>query len=102
MTTAVPLNGLNTIGRCQLCGNMRQTARVKFERNIGMIVLRQTRRLEASLCKSCVESQFWRFQGLNLVLGPWGMISLLLTPIYLVTNTVSYASARRELSGAVE
>jgi len=30
------------------------------------------------------------------------MISLLLTPIYLVTNTVSYATARRELADAVE
>ena len=102
MATAVPVNNVDTIGRCQLCSNMRQTARVKFERNIGMLVLRQTRRLEANLCKSCLESQFWRFQGLNLVLGPWGIISLILTPIYLVTNTVSYASARRELSGAVE
>jgi hypothetical protein len=30
------------------------------------------------------------------------MISLFITPIYLVTNTVSYVVARRELNGAVE
>jgi hypothetical protein len=40
--------------------------------------------------------------GLNLLLGPWGMISLIVTPIYLVTNTVSYVSASRKLSGAIE
>lgn len=42
--TAIPNNNLNAIGRCQLCGSTRLTARVKFERNIGMLVLRQTRR----------------------------------------------------------
>jgi len=50
--SSAPLNNTNAIGRCQLCGSMRQTARVKFERNIGMLVLRQTRRLEAQMCKT--------------------------------------------------
>ena len=98
--TAIRNNNLNAIGGCQLCGSTRLTARVKFERNIGMLVLRQTRRLQASLCKTCVGQQYWDFQLKNLLLGPWGMISLLLTPIYLVTN--SYATARRELADAVE
>jgi hypothetical protein len=100
--TAIPNNNLNAIGRCQLCGSTRLTAHVKFERNIGMLVLRQTRRLQASLCKTCVGQQYWDFQLKNLLLGPWGMISLVITPIYLVTNTVSYATARRELANAVE
>jgi len=102
MSVLAPLNTMNAIGQCQLCRNMRQTARVKFERNIGMLILRQTRRLEANLCKTCVTSQFWDFQAKNLLLGPWGMISLVLTPIYLVANTVAYTSARRQLSNAVE
>jgi len=102
MTTPAPLSNMNAIGRCQLCGSMRQTARVKFERNIGMLVLRQTRRLEAQMCKTCVDKQFWDFQAKNLLFGPWGMISLILTPIYLVANTVAYTSAKRALSSAVE
>jgi hypothetical protein len=100
--TAIPNNNLNAIGRCQLCGSTRLTAHVKFERNIGMLVLRQTRRLQASLCRTCVDQQYRDFQLKNLLLGPWGMISLVITPIYLVTNTVSYATARRELADAVE
>jgi hypothetical protein len=39
---------------------------------------------------------------MNLLLGPWGVISLIITPIYLVTNTVNYVAAQRELKGAVE
>jgi hypothetical protein len=99
---AISNNNLNAIGRCQLCGGTRLTAHVKFERNVGMLVLRQTRRLQASLCKTCLGQQYWDFQFKNLLLGPWGMISLVITPIYLVTNTVSYASARRELADAVK
>jgi len=102
MTTPAALNNMNAIGRCQLCGSMRQTARVRYERNIGMLVLRQTRRLEAQMCKTCVNKQFWDFQAKNLLFGPWGMISLILTPVYLVANTVAYTSAKRELSTAVE
>ena len=102
MSVPAPFNAMNAIGQCQLCKSMRQTARVKYERNIGMLVLRQTRRLEADLCKTCATSQFWDFQAKNLLLGPWGMISLILTPVYLIANTVAYTSARRQLSGAVE
>jgi hypothetical protein len=36
------------------------------------------------------------------VFGPWGVISLVVTPIYLVTNTVSYISAKQKLRNAVE
>ena len=60
------------------------------------------RRLQARMCKTCLDEQFWNYQGMNLLLGPWGMISLIMTPVYLVTNTVSYTSARRKLQSAVE
>ena len=102
MTNATPLSDANAMSACQMCGNMRQTTAVKFERNIGMLVLRQTRRLQARMCKTCLDKQFWNYQGMNLLLGPWGVISLIMTPIYLVTNTVSYTSARRKLQSAVE
>ena len=102
MNSPMPVNSANAIGQCQLCKSMRQTTPVKFERNIGMLVLRQTRRLQANLCKTCVGKQFWDYQLKNLAFGPWGMISLIVTPIYLITNTVAYTSANRKLSTAVE
>jgi hypothetical protein len=103
-TTANPVNtaAVNAIGRCQLCGNMRQTTSVKFQRNIGMLVARQTRTLQANMCKTCLKQNFWRFQGLGLLLGPWGMISLVVTPIYLIANTAAFVSASKKLSGAIE
>jgi hypothetical protein len=99
---AMAANQEGAVGRCQLCGNMRQTALVQFHRNIGMLVLRQTRTIQGSLCKTCVGKTFWKFEGLNLLLGPWGVISLIMTPIYLITNIVAYVGASKKLSGAVE
>jgi hypothetical protein len=36
----------------------------------------------------------------NLLLGSWGHV--IVTPIYMVTNTVTYVSGARKLRGAVE
>ena len=90
------------MGRCQVCGNMRATTLAKFDRNIGMLVLRQVRSIQGNMCKTCLGKKFWEFTGLNLLLGPWGVISLIMTPIFLITNTVSYVSASRKLRDAVE
>jgi len=102
MATMGPGPAGNAIGRCQVCGNMRQTALVKFQHNIGMVIVRQTRTIQGYMCKTCVGKKFWEYTGKNLLLGPWGLISLILTPIYLIMNVVAYVSAARQLSGAVE
>lgn len=99
---AMPANPAGAFGRCQVCGNVRQTTLVKYQHNIGMLVLRQTRSIQGNMCKTCVGKKFWEYSGKNLLLGPWGVISLILTPIYLITNIAAYASASRKLSGAVE
>src|ERR1700747_3807811 len=79
-----------TMQRCQSCGEMRMTKFVAFYRNVGMLFRRQTYTIMGSLCESCVHKQFWKFEALDVVLGPWGTISLILTPIYFVQNIFSY------------
>jgi len=105
MSAASPVsvaNDINAIGRCQICGSMRQTSLVKFHRNIGMLVARRTIAIQGQMCKTCLGKKYWEFMGKGLLLGPWGMISLIVTPIYLITNTVSYISAKNKLHGAIE
>jgi hypothetical protein len=92
----------NSFGRCQTCGSTRQTAPVKFHRNIGMLFARQTKSIQGNMCKTCAKKYFWDFTVKNLLLGPWGVISLIVTPIYLITNVVSYSKAMRALQGAIE
>ena len=53
-------------------------------------------------CRSCIHKKYWEFTGKNLLLGPWGTISLIVTPIYLIQNTAVYASALYKLRDAIE
>ena len=88
--------------RCQSCGNLRAIAPITLRRNVGMLFARQTHTLKGNMCKTCINKQFWIFQGKNLAFGPWGMISLIATPIYFFTNLYAFAVARHKLRGAVE
>ena len=96
------INSVNSMGRCQICGSVRETAPITFHRNVGMLVVRQTHRLTGNLCKTCISKKFSEFTVKNLLLGPWGLISLVITPIYLITNTVAYFGARQKLRHAIE
>jgi hypothetical protein len=81
---------------------MRATQNVTFHRNIGMLVARQTRSIQADMCKTCMGKNYWEFMGKNLLFGPWGTISRVGTPIYLITNTYSYVAALSKMRGAIE
>jgi hypothetical protein len=89
-------------GRCQICGNMRQTKYVTFYRNVGMLFARRTYTINGNLCRSCIHKRFWEFTGKNILLGPWGTISLIVTPLYLVQNTGIYIAAMYKLRDAIE
>ncbi|HYB61759.1 MAG TPA: SH3 domain-containing protein [Methylomirabilota bacterium] len=82
-----------TMQCCQSCGEMRMTKFVAFYRNVGMLFRRQTYTLMGNLCETCVHKHFWKFEVLDVVLGPWGMISAILAPIYFVQNIFSYVAA---------
>jgi len=91
-----------TLGNCQVCGNMRMIKYVVFRRNVGMLFERQTYSLQAALCRSCMHTSFWEYTYKNLLLGWWGMISALITPIYFLFNLVVYTTALYKLRNAVE
>lgn len=90
------------VPRCQKCGSMRPTARVSFHRNVGMLFIRRTYKLEGNLCKSCIRKSFGDFMLKNLLLGWWGTISLIVTPIYTIQNVASYVTAMNALRGVPE
>ncbi len=90
------------VARCQACGGARPTAHVSFHRNVGMLLLRRTYKLEGNLCKPCVRKHFSQFMMKNLLFGWWGTISFFITPIHAIQNVASYASAMKELRGVPE
>ncbi|MCA9323357.1 MAG: hypothetical protein KDB53_21645 [Planctomycetes bacterium] len=75
---------------CQECGVKAPTKHVAFHQNIGVIVMRFNKSLEGHLCKSCIHRTFWSFTPITAVLGWWGVISIFVTPFYLLNNVGRY------------
>lgn len=75
---------------CQDCGVEAPTKQVTFYQNIGLLVMRIPSSVEGELCKSCIHKHFWTMTLITLVAGPWGMISLIVTPFFLLNNIGRY------------
>jgi len=78
---------------CQACGIEAPTRYVAFYQNIGALVIRFSRSAEGNFCKSCIHSTFWEFTLKSLFLGWWGLISLIITPFFILNNIVRYLSS---------
>jgi hypothetical protein len=75
---------------CQSCGVEAPTKHVVFYQNIGALVMRFYGQIEGNLCKSCIHKHFWKMTLINLFLGWWGVISLIVTPFFLLNNIFRY------------
>jgi len=78
---------------CQICGCNAPTKNVEFRQNVGALIMRFHKTLRGELCKSCINQHFWKMTLITLFLGPWGVISLIMTPIFIIMNTVQYLSS---------
>jgi hypothetical protein len=75
---------------CENCGCEAPTRYVSFHQNIGLLILRLYNGTTGNLCKRCINSTFWKYTAINLTLGWWGIISLVLTPIFVIINLCYY------------
>ncbi len=75
---------------CQACGVEAPTKYVSFHQNIGALVMRFSKSIQGKLCKSCIHGQFWSMTATTLFLGWWGVISLIVTPFFLLNNMGRY------------
>jgi len=75
---------------CQNCGVEAPTKRVVFLQNIGKLIVRSHKKMDAELCKTCINKYFLEYTAITAVLGWWGTISFFATIIYLVNNIVRY------------
>ncbi|HTW94833.1 MAG TPA: hypothetical protein VMD30_08575 [Tepidisphaeraceae bacterium] len=78
---------------CQTCGIEAPSKYIEFYSNIGMVVARQTRFIKGYQCKRCIHKNFWKYSLMDLTLGWWGMISVVVTPIYFINNLARYFGA---------
>jgi hypothetical protein len=80
---------------CQVCGIEAPTRNVEFHQNIGMLVMRTRRRIAGQLCKACIHRHFWKMTTTTLFLGPWGTISLVIAPCFILNNVARYLAVLR-------
>jgi hypothetical protein len=84
--------------RCQVCGAAGKTAEVHFRQNIGMLIARREANIHGLLCANCVSQYFWKMTLTTLAVGWLGMISVIIAPIYIILNIVSFARSRSALT----
>ena len=78
---------------CQACGVEAPTRYSAYYQNIGALVMRFSQSMQGELCKSCQHKFFWRYTLVNLTVGWWGMISLIVTPFFVLNNVYRYLAA---------
>jgi hypothetical protein len=75
---------------CESCGIPAPTKYVEFYENVGALVMRFHRSAKGNLCKPCINKYFWDFTGKTMLLGWWGIISFIVTPLILINNTLRF------------
>jgi len=63
---------------------------VEFSQNVGYIIMRQHSTLRGTLCKQCINQEFWHRTLITLFFGWWGTVSLFVAPVYIVRNTFRF------------
>jgi hypothetical protein len=80
--------------QCDLCGRRPANAgAVRFLGNVGLLVRRYKRELQAEICGPCLHSRLLGFTLVNLIFGWWGTISMLVTPAYILNNFVEFGQS---------
>jgi hypothetical protein len=85
---------------CDACGAYAPVQNATYHQNTGMLVMRQHRRAGGALCRRCHSRIFWRLSLHTFLLGWWGTISLILTPLFLINNIALFVSSQTLPGGA--
>jgi hypothetical protein len=72
-----------------------------FRQNVGALLARFEKRFSGNMCGACVSKHFWSCTLITVAVGWLGTISLILAPIYVVTNIVAFIKAKSQLRGMV-
>lgn len=76
---------------CQCCNRPGPTIHVTLNRHIGAILLMFHRSRGGAFCKDCIGKTFWEYTLVTALLGWWGMMSFLITPVVSTNNVIAYA-----------
>lgn len=75
---------------CHRCHTVGPTREVTFYQHIGAVLLMFNQHVKGRMCRNCVNAEFAKRTLITSFLGWWGLISFLLTPAFLLNNSVRY------------
>ncbi len=80
-------------GYCEACRRVGPLRHASFMQNIGAIVLRFPRTISGNLCKHCIDKYFFRFTGVTMLLGWWGVISFFYSCFAVPANVINWVGS---------
>ena len=80
-------------GYCESCHRVASLRQAHFMQNIGVVVLRFPRTVSGQLCKHCIDKFFFRFTGVTMLLGWWGVISFFYSCVAIPANIISWVGS---------
>jgi len=83
-------------GECDLCGTA-PAADISLGSNVGLILVRRTKRITPQLCRRCGISLFRELQSETLVKGWWGIISAFVNVGTVLSNWSAIRGHRARL-----
>jgi hypothetical protein len=75
-------------GTCAVCGVRGAVMHASYYQNTGMLIMRQSRHFAATVCRGCSANVCGKMTLHCMVLGWWGMISMVLNPLFIANNLV--------------
>jgi hypothetical protein len=75
---------------CKVCGRSRMTQWADFQENVSYFIARQERNFAGFVCFPCMSMTFAEFEIRTLLFTWWGIIGLMVGPIYLLVNLGEY------------
>lgn len=74
---------------CQACGLEVPNRYVEYDQNIGAFHIRFYRTYRGYFCRRCNHRFFWKSSLITLGIGWFGLVSMFVTPAYLLGNMIT-------------
>jgi hypothetical protein len=79
--------------QCERCGRAGNTQLVLFKANVSFFIQRRYEEISGRFCFPCATKTFVGFEVATLFLTWWGIIGLIVGPLYLLHNVLEYMMA---------
>jgi hypothetical protein len=82
-----------TVRSCETCKRARRTELVTFRANVSLFFTRKETTISGYLCWICATKYFVGYELTTLVGTWWGIIGMLVGPVFLLQNILEYVTA---------